>query len=577
MNMINHRIFNPVKKFFKRQSFKNQHLMLYLIFSVIPILIAGGASMGVSSKSTREQIKLNTFQTIEQLSDNISSMLSLIEAVSIAIANNETVQWSLTNIHNNVPLSRLDKYNLEKALIGFYDYSIIRDILIFINESEYYYVPFGRTNRSIEIISDLRIPRNKTAWILNPQHEIIHIIRQVENSRYYYTIGTLCISISIDAIRNLFQKVNFGEQGEIIIMDGENNIITPQYFPVEHANKLKPRITGKSGNFSDHFKGENYMVFYHTAESTGWKTIGLISRKAFLTKLDQLWFTIGAVTVLVILVAAFCAQWVSKYFEKNIKRIIDAMEQAAKGNFSVRINQETNREFNIIHSHFNSMVGKIGSLIEEVYQTELSRKEAELRMLQAQINPHFLYNTLDTIFWQAQIAGQETISKTVVSLSNLLRMSVNNSKTLITVKEEITCIEDYVFIQKQRYRDKLTVDVSIEETLYTLLIPKLIIQPLVENAIIHGLESRRERCHITISGEKEGSYCRFVVSDNGRGISEDQVQKILETDNSRMSGIKNIHQRIRLRYGKNFGVVIASSPNGGTSVSVTIPLSLPGE
>lgn len=222
------------------------------------------------------------------------------------------------------------------------------------------------------------------------------------------------------------------------------------------------------------------------------------------------------------------------------------------------------------------MIQKINSLIQTVYKAELLRKEAEYASLQAQTNPHFLYNTLDTICWQAKLAGNDAIFDTTYSLASLLRASMGNTDPYITVSQELSYIRDYIQIQKARFRDKIQANIAVEPALMPVMIPKLILQPIVENAFIHGLEEKNGNGTIKISGilNDEEETVLFMIHDNGVGMTRAQIEKALDPPPGTKGsfGLSSVHKRLQLLYGTNFGLKILSDPGKGTTIIIRMPL-----
>ena len=226
------------------------------------------------------------------------------------------------------------------------------------------------------------------------------------------------------------------------------------------------------------------------------------------------------------------------------------------------------------------MVEDIRSLIDNNYVMALREKESELNALQAQINPHFLYNTLDSLYWQAQGAGNEKIAEDILALSQLFRMVLGQGKGIVTVQEEENLIEQYLHIQKMRFERKLDYEIDMEEEILQEVIPKLILQPFVENAIVHGFEKAGENCFLSVTGRKTGDYMEFRISDTGIGMTKEQIEGMFNVaDAKRYSGqrvgryaVKNIKERLELKYHGNFKLKIESEPGKGTTVILKVPL-----
>lgn len=296
--------------------------------------------------------------------------------------------------------------------------------------------------------------------------------------------------------------------------------------------------------------------------------------------LQVLTFLLLAIVVLTLLISRILA----KSITKPIRKLCAATEQFAKGDFEVFFECDSGDELDMLGDTFNSMVKEISVLVEDIRTEQRNLRATELKLLQAQINPHFLYNTLDTIVWLAEGGRKEEVVAMVTSLSDFFRTTLSKGRDLITIREEVSHITSYLEIQQFRYRDILEYEIAIPESLYHYQILKLTLQPIVENALYHGIKNKRGKGKITVTAEKEGETIRFTVSDNGRGMTEgvlSHVRKIIdgsETDSSQSGfGMANVEQRIRLNFGGSYGVRIDSVFGRGTEVAVLIPAVFEGE
>ena len=224
------------------------------------------------------------------------------------------------------------------------------------------------------------------------------------------------------------------------------------------------------------------------------------------------------------------------------------------------------------------MVGDIKKLIDENYVIKLSEKESELAALQAQINPHFLYNTLDSLYWQATEAGNDEIAESILDLSQLFRLVLNQGKSVVTIEQEINLITHYLQIQKMRFPRKINYEITVAPEVAKVKIPKLILQPFVENAIVHGFENVSTACLLTVCAERQEDYVRFVIKDDGIGMNKEQLASLWESEPANYSkvrigryAIKNIRERLQLRYHDAFHLEILSDVGKGTTVILEVP------
>ena len=262
-----------------------------------------------------------------------------------------------------------------------------------------------------------------------------------------------------------------------------------------------------------------------------------------------------------------------------ISRLCEVTRQAGKGDFAARAPEGGNDELAVLNQGFNQMVERIGNLVEDIRIEQLNLRATELKLLQAQINPHFLYNTLDTIIWLAEAGQKEQVVMMVSTLSDFFRTTLSKGRDYITVKEEATHIRSYLTIQQFRYRDILEYEINIPEELEEYQILKLTLQPLVENALYHGIKNKRGLGHILVSGKKQGDHLVFTVSDDGKGMDPERlayVQRLIsgelkDEDAPSGFGLFNVNQRLQLNYGPEYGLILASEEGEWTEVNAIIP------
>lgn len=269
--------------------------------------------------------------------------------------------------------------------------------------------------------------------------------------------------------------------------------------------------------------------------------------------------------------------FISESIASPIRELNKVTNQVAKGDLSVRAHIADGTEVKELSTSLNTMIDKIEELLEEVRTEQTNLREAELELLQSQINPHFLYNTLDTIVWLAESDDQKMVVSMVESLSDFFRISLNKGRDIIPLEEEIRHVTSYLEIQQIRYRDILTYEIEMDESLKNLEIPKITLQPLVENALYHGIKNKRGLGKIIIRTIKQGENAIIEVSDNGIGMTEEQLQNVKNTlanpepDSRESYGLYNVNERIRLRFGDAYGLSFQSVYKEGTTVRILIP------
>ena len=262
---------------------------------------------------------------------------------------------------------------------------------------------------------------------------------------------------------------------------------------------------------------------------------------------------------------------------RPFKELSQVTDEIAKGNLSVRANVNTGVEATALSNSMNTMIDKINELLEQVTTEQIRLRKAEFELLQAQINPHFLYNTLDAIIWLAEAGEQKRVVGMVRNLSDFFRTSLNQGKDINSIKEEMLHVKSYLEIQHVRYQDILSYDIEVPEALYIYSIPKITIQPLVENALYHGIKNKRGMGHISIRGEAGEKDFTITVTDDGIGIDETRLRQVQSGIQNQVLtgkdfyGLYNVCERIRLNFGEEYGIFIESVYGEGTSVRVILP------
>lgn len=319
---------------------------------------------------------------------------------------------------------------------------------------------------------------------------------------------------------------------------------------------------------------ESGLQNYIYVETTNYETV-----KNELDKKNKQLVTACLITLILVILISFCLTiGASKSITRPIRKLCAQTSKVAKGDFTANTQVETTDEIAILTHNFNDMTQEIGLLIEDIKQNEKNLHLTEMKLLQAQINPHFLYNTLDTIVWLAEAGKNQEVVTIVTYLSDFFRTTLSKGRDFITIQEEQLHIESYMKIQKFRYLDNMDYSIDIDKEIYPYTIPKLMLQPIAENALVHGVRNKRGKGYISITGRKKGNDIIFQVTDNGRGMTPEELQQLLQsiltnnnnaTDNSGF-GMVNVNQRIRSYYGEEYGITCESELNAGTTVTITI-------
>lgn len=289
-----------------------------------------------------------------------------------------------------------------------------------------------------------------------------------------------------------------------------------------------------------------------------------------------IWISVSSF-VLIFGLTLFLSYQIPKSITRPLQKLTEVTEQVAEGNLSVRSDVQTGDEVGVLSDSLNTMIDKINGLLEQVTKEQVRLRKAEFELLQSQINPHFLYNTLDAIIWLAEAGEQKKVVSMVRSLSEFFRTSLNRGKDIIPVKEEVLHVRSYLEIQQVRYQDILNYEIDVPEELGRYMIPKITIQPLVENALYHGIKNKRGSGTIHIRGRRQEGLLVIEIEDDGIGISKERLWQVNDGIRKKVLtgkdiyGLYNVNERIRLNFGEEYGINIESNYGEGTVVRILLP------
>jgi two-component system sensor histidine kinase YesM len=372
-------------------------------------------------------------------------------------------------------------------------------------------------------------------------------------------IGLLVISISRDAMENVIGQ--FPVQRDIyVVMNRGMTVYQSGYDKEQFGNSLDAVLRNEDGR---------YLVTEHQCGETDWTLVHAVRR-------SDIFADASTVRTIIVVIGVFAAAVVvvlcilqARQITRPLEQLKKDIQRVGEGKRNFR-NTFGDDEVGVIGREFQNMVTQQLQLKEQVAKEELLRKDSELQLLQSQINPHFLYNTLDTLYWMALGEDAEQSAELTQALSEIFKISLSEGEEFIAVRDEIKFIEDYLYIQNVRFEDKFLVQIQVDEEIRDIRILKQIIQPFVENAIYHGLEPKFGKGSLMVMGAKEDGYLVFQVADDGVGIDED-------VDIMKGYAVSNVYQRLKLHYGEKAELKFDSCPGGGTVVTVRIPLEEVGD
>lgn len=425
----------------------------------------------------------------------------------------------------------------------------------------------------ISVVTGRNIVTNRSYSI----DDVFSLAKAVQDPETGEVLGVILLDIRHDIIQSSINGVTIGEKGFVFVMDQEDNIV---YTPVNGiVYRVNPKWVKAMEPMSVQIQGGSYQIRSELSPYTGWRTVGVFSMDEVMSSVNTIVYILFTCVIISLVLVVIVSFKFSRTLTNPIFKLKRLMKQAESGDLTVRFNFEHNDEIGELGQSFNHMIARIDQLIQMVYVEQENKRTAEMKSLQEQIKPHFLYNTLDTISWMARDYDAEDIVRLVDALTNMFRIGLSHGKDIITVKEEITHVSNYLYIQKIRYKDKLNYVIHVDESLYAVEVPKLILQPLVENAIYHGVKAKRGGGTITITGVPEGENLVFTVQDDGAGMLQEKVEELNRRmsersvlDEKKSFGLFYIRERIQLCYGTGYGVHVESTLGEGTRVTITLPL-----
>ena len=394
--------------------------------------------------------------------------------------------------------------------------------------------------------------------------------------------AVLLIDLNFNAVEELLESVHLSQTGYAYIISNDGDIV---YHPKEMLiaegsmeEDLDSVSTHVFGSYISEFGGRERLTIIQTVEQTRWRIVGVAFMDELLEPLRMFRTSLMVIMVLSVIVAVLLSNIISKWITKPLRKLEAGMRSVQNGNFSVKEPVDGSKEAVSLSQSFQAMVQRIEELMEQVRTTEALKRQRELDALQAKINPHFLYNTLDSVVWMAETGNSKGVVKMVTALASLFRISIAKGHDTITLKEEFSHVRSYLDIQSMRYKDKFTYSIELPRELENQPTIKLLVQPIVENSIYHGIKYLQDEGIITIKAEDRGDRIAMIISDNGVGMRKETLNSLLDRNSTHEHssegngiGLLNIDERIKLSYGEEYGLSITSEPDEGTTVMIIIP------
>ena len=585
----------------KKATISSRFIKYFIILLLIPFLLGSMLIYIIQSNASKRNAIMLYSDINARVNLNMDMTFQKIENAANEMAFSSLTQKALEKYNQNGNPQTIDQLLSIKDLLVDSEIKsnfLIKNAVLFSNDGKYFNdIGFYKENHSIynySYFKKLSESHGENIWIsshidnydpMTGSQNVITLAKKillVSGHDMADTIGYLIINIRENDLNKLMYT--YGNNSENIIM------VSPSAGIISHSDKkligtpfdLTPAKGNSSGTYFNIIDNKECLVTYSKLQKTGWYLIAAIDSAAILRESRNLMYLTVTVTVVLFLFFILIILLLSKRISKPIKNLSRQMRKVENGDFNISFNENADiLEVDNLTKGFNVMVYKLNNLINDVYNAEIKEKQleaavkqAELEALQQQINPHFLYNTLDCINWMASLEGNDSVSNMVMALGNYFRSSVHRGKNFVTVEAEVQNIKDYLYIQSMRSGFRFKSEINVEPDMLKCFTMKLLLQPIVENAIVHGLEPKHSSGTIKIDIYKKNEHIEFCIEDDGVGMSKTELDSFLKSLTEKVKnsiGLRNVLERLTLYFGENHTYSIQSQEGKGTKIVITIP------
>ncbi len=582
-----------------RKSIKIRLVTAFVATSIVPILLVNIVYYYNTSKLVRHNVESMTRANLEQTKVSLDVWLDSYEDILFQVYTDDYIVELVDEINAGEDVAN-NRKKLRKTLRGlFYTKDYVKSIAIITESGELaFYDQLTASTTHTSWLDSMALSQNELYEEINNDNKT-HLFSTGEkvvfgsNSCYLFHIGhrlidyrdvpkkcgIVVVSIDVELLEEVCSMPT--ENGMNFIVDGSGylvscfnsdqvgKIIVSEHAAEEEKKAAYRRIAEKTGMLGN---GE-LSIYSVYDEKTGWEIIRATNQDELVRGLHRQQKMLGFIILLSLLAVLLIMVSQVTRMTGSIKRVVETMRKAGKGDLAVRVKPDKIRptEIEIIAEEFNSMMDKLKNSVEK-------QKNAEIAALEAQINPHFLYNTLDTINWMAIDKDEYEISNMIATLARILRYGISDSNGIVKVKDEVDWLKQYIFLQQMKLKNSFHCSINVEPEIMGIFIHKLLLQPFVENAILHGFKGVDRTHSLHMDMKQEQNFVKIEIKDNGRGIPSEIVQEMnagifRQTDDRNHIGMENAITRIRMYYGERAKVVVESQIGQGTSVQICIPVA----
>lgn len=580
-----------IGQWFKNAKIQKKIMIIYICIGTIPILLLGLFASGQERKTLMEREHRNIEDSVSQGASQLKSQILVYNNLSDYIAFNQPISDVLIGDYDNI-FSMYEQYTatVDPVLSSLkYFNPNINQITIYLDKN---IVKHDTMVDSLQTIEGEKWYRQnesslsqKVKWIIDAENKTSFSARTMPIMEQNKQKGILYLDVNYDSLFAGFDDISRDSYGLYIVDKKGNVLFEKDTFSENTASKNNTKTTAKKSKekrlsfpalkkkmeAQENGKKSNYLIVSADAGVDDWKIIVYQPQKMMAREIQTLLVLVMGIIAVCIITSVVASLAFSRFVVRDIKRLRDNMQAVEEGNMELMVTSDAGDEVGSLIRGFGSMLGEINRLIHEVYESKLTQRKSEMTALQAQINPHFLYNSLSLINWKALEAGQQDISKITLALSSFYRTSLNRGKNVLTIEKEIENMKSYLEIQLCMHDNDFDVIMDIDEEILPYQTLNLLLQPLVENAIDHGIDLKEDgRGYIKIIGRKDAENIYLTVEDNGVGIEPEILSSILEFK-TKGYGVRNVNQRIRLYYGEEYCLRIESEVGKGTRCTINIP------
>lgn len=589
---------NKIKNWFGNAKIQKKIMIIYICIGTIPILLLGLFALSQERKTLMERERRNIEDSLSQGASQLKSQILVYNNLSDYIAFNQPISDVLIGNYDDI-FSMYEQYTatVDPVLSSLkYFNPNINQITIYLDEDIVKHDTTVDSLHNIEGEKWYREYKNsvnqKVKWIIDGKEKKSFSARTMPIMEQNKQKGILYLDVNYDTLFSGFDDISRDGYGLYVIDKAGNVLFEKDTFDQNNENKAatkkdrrdqstkngtadKSRLSLKKlkEKMADQAKGKrsNYLIVSADAGVDDWQVIAYQPQKMMAREVQTLVVLIFGIIAICIVTSVVASKAFSRFVVRDIERLRDNMQAVEEGNMELTVTSDAKDEVGSLIRGFGSMLGEINRLIHEVYESKLTQRKSEMTALQAQINPHFLYNSLSLINWKALEAGQQDISKITLALSSFYRTSLNRGKNVLTIEKEIENMKSYLEIQLCMHDNDFDVIMDIDEEILPYQTLNLLLQPLVENAIDHGIDLKEEgRGYIKIIGRKDDHNIYLTVEDNGVGIEPELLSSILEFK-TKGYGVQNVNQRVQLYYGEEYCLRIESEVGKGTRCTINIP------